>query len=353
MRMLGAPRSTLAGGASDRSGDGPRGCGSPACRPRARRRARARQGATARCKQRDVVAERLAEAAGLEEVALHVDDDERRRRPVERDRLAAPRRAGWWLRMSPWLTALRDRSALRSKQAVCHCVQPGRGIGLRQIDRIFPDAWRCPAARGRDAGARFARDAFAQFVGSAICDVRLRSSSLMSEPHARDPPDSPDPEYPMSNSFERRHDILIDAPPEAVYDYVCNPNSWPEWLAASHHIDSADRALDAGEGFREQWHIRRGEVVLDWKVTESDRPNAWTVRAETDFIGPSSFATPSSGSATPPDIQGISTTHAVPRPPAPSRSSASTKRRRSGSPTSSGRSSSVGPRKARLNRRAD
>ena len=90
----------------------------------------------------------------------------------------------------------------------------------------------------------------------------------------------------MSHSFERRHDILIAAPPEAVYDYVCNPNSWPEWLAASHHIDSADRALDTGEGFREQWHIRRGEVVLDWKVIESDRPNAWTVQAETDFIGP-------------------------------------------------------------------
>ncbi|MFZ2157984.1 MAG: SRPBCC family protein [Bradyrhizobium sp.] len=90
----------------------------------------------------------------------------------------------------------------------------------------------------------------------------------------------------MSNSFERRHDILIEAPPEAVYDYVCNPNSWPEWLAASHRIDSADRALGTGETFREQWHIRRGEVVLDWKVLESDRPNAWTVQADTDFIGP-------------------------------------------------------------------
>ena len=90
----------------------------------------------------------------------------------------------------------------------------------------------------------------------------------------------------MSNSFERRHDILIEAPPEAVYDYVCNPNSWPEWLVASHRIDGADRALNAGEGFREQWHIRRGEVVLDWKVNESDRPHAWTVQAETGFIGP-------------------------------------------------------------------
>ena len=90
----------------------------------------------------------------------------------------------------------------------------------------------------------------------------------------------------MSYSFERRHDILIAAPPEAIYDYVCNPNSWPEWLAASHHIDGAIARWTTGETFREQWHIRRGEVVLDWKVTESDRPNAWTVQAATDFIGP-------------------------------------------------------------------
>ena len=35
--------------------------------------------------QRDVVAERLAEAAGLEKVALHVDDDERGRGRVKAD----------------------------------------------------------------------------------------------------------------------------------------------------------------------------------------------------------------------------------------------------------------------------
>ena len=90
----------------------------------------------------------------------------------------------------------------------------------------------------------------------------------------------------MPISFDRGHDIRIGTPPEAVFDYVCNPNSWPEWLAASHRIDSADRALKSGETFREQWHIRRGEVVLNWTVTESDRPHAWTVEADTDFIGP-------------------------------------------------------------------
>jgi hypothetical protein len=40
-----------------------------------------------------------------------------------------------------------------------------------------------------------------------------------------------------------------------------------------------------GETFREQWHIKRGEVRLAWTVTESDPPKAWTVEAGTDFIG--------------------------------------------------------------------
>jgi len=89
----------------------------------------------------------------------------------------------------------------------------------------------------------------------------------------------------MGVSFQRSHDIMIDAPPAAIYDYVCNPNSWPEWLAASHHIDGEDRPLLQGETFREQWHIKRGEVRLAWTVTESDPPRAWTVEADTDFIG--------------------------------------------------------------------
>ena len=86
--------------------------------------------------------------------------------------------------------------------------------------------------------------------------------------------------------FVRKSDIVIDAPPEIVFDYVCNPHSWPEWLAASHRIESPDRPLTLGESFREQWQIRRGIIVLNWTVTESERPIAWTCMAETDFIGP-------------------------------------------------------------------
>lgn len=86
--------------------------------------------------------------------------------------------------------------------------------------------------------------------------------------------------------FVRKHDILIDAPPEAIFDYVCNPHSWPKWLAASHKIDGPDQPLEQGQTFREEWQIRRGKIELHWIVTESSRPKAWTCRADTDFIGP-------------------------------------------------------------------
>lgn len=92
----------------------------------------------------------------------------------------------------------------------------------------------------------------------------------------------------MANSvaFERSHDILIDAPPAAVFDYVTNPKSWPEWLAASHHIDSADRSLRAGETFHEKWHTSKGEVRLDWVVRVCEPPRLWIVETRTEFIGP-------------------------------------------------------------------
>ena len=51
------------------------------------------------------------------------------------------------------------------------------------------------------------------------------------------------------------------------------------------HIDGENRPLLRDETFREQWHIKRGEVRLEWTVTESDPPKAWTVQADTDFIG--------------------------------------------------------------------
>lgn len=91
---------------------------------------------------------------------------------------------------------------------------------------------------------------------------------------------------PATHAFERSHDILIDAPAEAVFDYVSNPKSWPEWLVASHHIDSADRPLAAGETFHEKWHTRSGEAHLDWVVRTCERPRLWVVETGAPFLGP-------------------------------------------------------------------
>ncbi|WP_339714909.1 hypothetical protein [uncultured Sneathiella sp.] len=66
-----------------------------------------------------------------------------------------------------------------------------------------------------------------------------------------------------THAFERSHDILITAPAANVLDYVCNPNSWPEWLA----------------------HTRSGPAVLDWLVTECEPPHVWIGETSTDFIG--------------------------------------------------------------------
>ncbi len=85
--------------------------------------------------------------------------------------------------------------------------------------------------------------------------------------------------------FERSHDILINAEAGDILDYVSNPNTWPEWIAASHRIDCPDRPLQAGERFQERWHTRTGEVLLDWQVTRRDHPRLWEAETRTDFIG--------------------------------------------------------------------
>jgi predicted metal-dependent enzyme (double-stranded beta helix superfamily)/uncharacterized protein YndB with AHSA1/START domain len=89
----------------------------------------------------------------------------------------------------------------------------------------------------------------------------------------------------QSFAFERSHDIVIDAPASAVFDYVTNPQSWPEWISASHHVDSADRPLGRGETFREQWFSRQ-EVRLDWTVIEADWARLWIAETRADFLGP-------------------------------------------------------------------
>ena len=90
----------------------------------------------------------------------------------------------------------------------------------------------------------------------------------------------------MTVAFERAHEIEIEAPAATVLDYVSNPLSWPEWMPATHEILSDDRPLQAGEGFSERWATRKGEVGLEWRVTQRDQPTLWVAETETPFTGP-------------------------------------------------------------------
>lgn len=87
-------------------------------------------------------------------------------------------------------------------------------------------------------------------------------------------------------AFERSHTILIDASPAEVLDYVSNPNSWPEWIAASHAIHSPNRPLDVGDTFYEEWHTRTGGVRLDWIVKQREHPRLWIAETQAPFLGP-------------------------------------------------------------------
>lgn len=87
-------------------------------------------------------------------------------------------------------------------------------------------------------------------------------------------------------SFVRSHSIEIDASPAEVLDYVSNPNSWPEWIAASHAIASPDRPLQEGETFSEEWHTRSGPSRLDWVVRKRVHPALWIAETGTAFLGP-------------------------------------------------------------------
>ena len=85
--------------------------------------------------------------------------------------------------------------------------------------------------------------------------------------------------------FERSHEIFIDAAPGVVLDYVSHPNSWPEWIYASHYIYSEDRPLKLGDTFRKLWHTKSGEAELNWTSTEFQEARFRIGETYTPFTG--------------------------------------------------------------------
>ncbi|MCC0006011.1 MAG: SRPBCC family protein [Methylobacteriaceae bacterium] len=89
-----------------------------------------------------------------------------------------------------------------------------------------------------------------------------------------------------THPFERSHSIVIAAQPEAVFDYVTNPRTWPQWIASSHELVCDDRPMRYGDTFHEYWSTRSGPVELDWLVIACNQPRLWNGLTGTEFTGP-------------------------------------------------------------------
>ena len=89
-----------------------------------------------------------------------------------------------------------------------------------------------------------------------------------------------------THPFERSHSIDIAARPEAVFDYVTNPRTWPQWIASSHELVCDDRPMRYGDTFHEYWSTRSGPVELDWLVIACNQPRLWNGLTGTEFTGP-------------------------------------------------------------------
>lgn len=45
--------------------------------------------------------------------------------------------------------------------------------------------------------------------------------------------------------FERSHEILINAEPDQVLNYVSNPQSWPQWINPARPKPITQKMIDA------------------------------------------------------------------------------------------------------------
>jgi uncharacterized protein YndB with AHSA1/START domain len=109
--------------------------------------------------------------------------------------------------------------------------------------------------------------------------------SQLREQTAEELPAMTTPKTP-THPFERSHSIVIAAAPEAVFDYVTNPKTWPQWLPSSHDIDCEDRPMRFGDTFHEHWSTRSGPVALDWLVIACERPRLWIGLTHMSVTGP-------------------------------------------------------------------
>lgn len=88
-------------------------------------------------------------------------------------------------------------------------------------------------------------------------------------------------------SVELHNEILIDRPPQAVFDYVTQPWRWHEWHPSSRWGNDPGHALAVGEHFDERIMVQplaplppRIRRAVRYRVLASEPPLLWETRGE-------------------------------------------------------------------------
>ena len=75
--------------------------------------------------------------------------------------------------------------------------------------------------------------------------------------------------------------VHLDAPPQAVYDFVTNASLWPTWHPATRAVrDVPARPLVLGETMVEDIRAGWRHEEATWRVTEYLPPRRWTIAAQ-------------------------------------------------------------------------
>lgn len=88
-------------------------------------------------------------------------------------------------------------------------------------------------------------------------------------------------------SVELHNEILIERPPQAVFDYVTQPWRWHEWHPSSLWGNDPGHALAVGEHFDERIMVQplaplppRIRRAVRYRVLASEPPLLWETRGE-------------------------------------------------------------------------
>jgi uncharacterized protein YndB with AHSA1/START domain len=70
-----------------------------------------------------------------------------------------------------------------------------------------------------------------------------------------------------------QREIDIQAPPEAVYDVVTDPDCLGDWVTIQEELEQAPEGdLEPGSELRQRCKVAGTRFHLSWKVVEADRP---------------------------------------------------------------------------------